>query len=173
MQQQFHVVGLPDLLGDGRFVAGQIGQGQTGNAGQILGAVRGVLKLAQQGKIAFKEQPPTVVTYHDPCDLGRKSGVYDAPRALINSIPGLKLVEMANARESALCCGGGGDVEMVNAQAVEELAAQRMAQVRDTGAKLLISSCQQCKRTLFRSARNTKTRVRVLDITELVLDALA
>ncbi|NLS77535.1 MAG: (Fe-S)-binding protein [Chloroflexi bacterium] len=140
---------------------------------QVLHATELLAELVHQGKLAFKEQPPAVVTYHDPCDLGRKSGVYDAPRAIINSIPGLKLVEMANARESALCCGGGGDVEMVNAQAVEELAAQRMAQVRDTGAKLLISSCQQCKRTLFRSARNTKTRVRVLDITELVLDALA
>ncbi len=128
--------------------------------------------LIRQGKLAFAEQKPATVTYHDPCDLGRKGGIYDAPRYVIGSIPSLKLVEMANNRESALCCGGGGDVEMVDAQAVLDLSAQRMAQVKATGAQVLLSACQQCKRTLFRAARDSKVRVRVLDVTELVWNSL-
>ena len=129
--------------------------------------------LIREEKLKFAEQKPTTITYHDPCDLGRKGGVYDAPRYIMQSIPGLKLVEMANNRESALCCGGGGDVEMVDAQAVLDLSAQRMAQVKASGAQVLVSACQQCKRTLFRAARDSKTRVRVLDITELVWNSLA
>jgi Fe-S oxidoreductase len=140
---------------------------------KVIHAAEMLAELVKEGKITFEEQPRMVVTYHDPCDLGRKSGVYDAPRFLIESIPGYELVEMANTKESGLCCGGGGDVEMVNADAVTELSAQRMGQVKDTGAKLLVSSCQQCKRTLFRAARATRTRVRVQDITEVVFDAMA
>ena len=140
---------------------------------KVMHATEMLAELVRDGAITFAEQQPTLVTYHDPCDLGRKSGIYDVPREIINSIPGLELVEMASNRENALCCGGGGDVEMVDADAVVELSAQRMEQVKATGAKLLVSSCQQCKRTLFRAARATKTRVRIQDITELVWDAMA
>jgi len=129
--------------------------------------------LIREGRLTFREQKPMTVTYHDPCDLGRKGGIYEAPRFVIQSIPGLTLVEMAHHGADALCCGGGGDVEMVDPQLVTELAAGRMAEVRETGAQMLVSACQQCKRTLFRAARDTKTRVRVSDLTELVANALA
>jgi Fe-S oxidoreductase len=140
---------------------------------EVLHASEMLAELIREGAITFEDQRPMVATYHDPCDLGRKSGVYDAPREVIRSIPGIELVEMMNSGETALCCGGGGDVEMVDAEAVSELAAQRMEQVKATGAKLLVSACQQCKRTLFRASRATKTRVRVMDLTELVWRAMA
>jgi heterodisulfide reductase subunit D len=111
---------------------------------------------------------PWVVTYHDPCDLGRKNGVYDAPRAIIKAIPGMELREMVNHHEDALCCGGGGDVAMMEPDAVEYMAERRLAQAVATGAQAIISSCQQCKRTLLQAARKTKTRIRILDVTELV-----
>jgi heterodisulfide reductase subunit D len=113
-----------------------------------------------------------VVTYHDPCDLGRKSAVYDAPRFVINSIPGITFKEMQNNRENALCCGGGGDVAMWEADVTEDIAERRMEQAKATGATAIISACQQCKRTLLQAARKTKTRIRVLDVTELVWQAM-
>lgn len=109
-----------------------------------------------------------VVTYHDPCDLGRKNGVYEPPRNIIRSIPGIELREMANSREDAMCCGGGGDVAMMEPDAVEHMAERRLAQAVGTGATAIISSCQQCKRTLLQAARKTKTRIRILDVVELV-----
>jgi heterodisulfide reductase subunit D len=109
-----------------------------------------------------------VVTYHDPCDLGRKSGVYDAPREVLARIPGLELREMTASRENALCCGGGGDVEVSDPTVSTEVAGRRLAQVQATGARYVASACQQCKRTLQEGARRNKIRVRAIDIAELV-----
>jgi heterodisulfide reductase subunit D len=109
-----------------------------------------------------------VVTYHDPCDLGRKSGVYDAPRQVLTSIPGLELREMAMNRQSALCCGGGGDVETADPDVTLEVAARRLAQVQATGAEYVASACQQCKRTLQEGARKSRVRVRAIDVVELL-----
>jgi heterodisulfide reductase subunit D len=109
-----------------------------------------------------------VVTYHDPCDLGRKSGVYDAPREVLARIPGLDFREMSASRENALCCGGGGDVEVADRAVPTGVAAQRLSQVQATGAKYVLSACQQCKRTLEEGARQNKIRVRAMDLTELV-----
>lgn len=112
------------------------------------------------------------VTYHDPCDLGRNSGVYDAPRAALRAIPGVELVEMADHRENARCCGGGGNLEAVNPALVAEIAGQRIAQAVATGATLLATPCQQCKRTLATAARKARARLQVLDLTELIYRAL-
>lgn len=108
------------------------------------------------------------VTYHDPCDLGRTSGVYDAPRNVIRAIPGVTLVEMADHHEYALCCGGGGDVEMADKGLTEAVASRRIAQAQAAGAKMVLSACQQCVRTLAGAARREKVRIRVMDVVELV-----
>jgi Fe-S oxidoreductase len=109
-----------------------------------------------------------VVTYHDPCDLGRKSGVYDAPREVLGAIPGLELREMSMNREAALCCGGGGDVETADPDVPVQVAAKRVVQVEATGAKYVASACQQCKRTLQEGARKNRIRVRAVDVVELL-----
>lgn len=138
---------------------------------QVLHATELLARLIEEGRIRMAELP-WVVTYHDPCDLGRKSGVYEAPRFIIKSIPGMELREMPNNRSDAICCGGGGDVAMMETDVVEHIAERRLAQAVGTGAEAIISSCQQCKRTLLQGARKAKTRIRVLDVTELVWQAM-
>jgi heterodisulfide reductase subunit D len=112
------------------------------------------------------------VTYHDPCDLGRKSGVFDAPREVLSLIPGLELIEMPASRENSLCCGGGGDVEISDASVTSGVAGRRLSQVASTGAKYVASACQQCKRTLQEGARRHRIRVRAVDVVELVWRAV-
>ena len=138
---------------------------------EVLHASEFLAGLIEAGRIEMGEMD-WVVTYHDPCDLGRKSGVYEPPRAIIRSIPGIELREMPNNREDTMCCGGGGDVAMMEADVTEHIAERRLAQAVSTGANAIISSCQQCKRTLLQAARKTKTRIRVLDVTELVWQAM-
>ncbi len=113
-----------------------------------------------------------VVTYHDPCDLGRTSGIYDAPRQIIEAVPGISLVEMRDTRQYALCCGGGGDVEMADAETAQAVGQRRMGQAQDTGAELIITACQQCKRTLLGAARKARIRIRTLDVSELLVESI-
>ncbi|MFQ6059357.1 MAG: (Fe-S)-binding protein [Anaerolineae bacterium] len=113
-----------------------------------------------------------MVTYHDPCDLGRTSGIYEAPRQIIQGIPGLSFAEMADNREHALCCGGGGDMEMADAELTAAVARRRLEQAQATGARYVVTACQQCKRTLSTAARRERMRLRVLDVAELVWQAM-
>ncbi len=113
------------------------------------------------------------VTYHDPCDLGRNSGVYEPPRQVLAAIPGLELIEMADNRANALCCGGGGNMEAVDAELVGAIAARRLTQALDTGASVIATPCQQCKRTLTNAARKARARIKTLDLTEIVWRSLA
>lgn len=109
-----------------------------------------------------------VVTYHDPCDLGRKSGIYDEPRRVLQSIPGLTFREMVQHGPASLCCGGGGDIAMYATDVVDEVAQRRMQQAQAVEARYIVSACQQCKRTLTTGARKARIRIRPIDITELV-----
>jgi len=134
---------------------------------EVLHAAELLEELIGAGRIRFKPLEEKV-TYHDPCDLGRTSGVYDAPRNVIRAIPGVNFVEMEHHHEYSLCCGGGGDVEMADADRTQGVAARRIAQVEATGAKYVASACQQCKRTLQEGARKNRVRVRAVDVVELL-----
>jgi len=137
---------------------------------EVLHETEFLLDLIEAGALALKPVEQ-VVTYHDPCDLGRNSGLYDEPRQILAAIPGLSLVEMADSREEALCCGGGGDVEMADAEVARAVGRRRMLQAQETGAQSIVTACQQCKRTLLGAARTNKIRMRTFDISELLLES--
>lgn len=138
---------------------------------EILHATQYLAALLEEGRIDLGPVE-RIVTYHDPCDLGRKSGEYDAPRAILSRIPGLEFREMATHGENAMCCGGGGDVEISDRQVTGEVGVLRMQQAQETGAQAVVSACQQCKRTLLTGARQAKIRMRAMDISELVLESM-
>jgi len=128
-------------------------------------------KLTKEKAFKFKESN-CVVTYHDPCDLGRKSGIYNEPREVLNSIPGVKLVEMKFNRLNAICCGGGGNLEMNDTALSGKVAQHRVSQALDTKAEIIITSCQQCKRTLAGGARQMRARIKIMDLSEFFYSTL-
>ncbi len=134
---------------------------------EVLHASQFLNNLINDQKIKLGEVNE-VVTYHDPCDLGRNSGVFEEPRQVIRSIPGVEFIEMDNRGENANCCGGGGNLEAVDPELTAQIAYSRLKEGENTGAKTIVSSCQQCKRTLQGNARKNKLRLKVMDLTELV-----
>ncbi|MFL7808690.1 MAG: (Fe-S)-binding protein, partial [Anaerolineae bacterium] len=136
-----------------------------------LHATENMARLIKEGRLPLGPVE-RVVTYHDPCDLGRRSGVYDEPRYVLNSIPGIELREMASHHQNSLCCGGGGNVETFSPDTVNEAARRRLLQAQATGAQYVVSACQQCMRTLFNGARKNRIRVRAVDISEIVLESV-
>jgi len=138
---------------------------------EIVHASQFIMELVKEKRLPLQELPMTV-TYHDPCDLGRGARVYEEPREVIRSIPGVKLVEFTQNRENCQCCGGGGNLEMIDANLSAEIAKRKIEDARSTGAQAIITSCQQCVRTMTTYVKRNKVPIEVLDITQLVQRAL-
>jgi heterodisulfide reductase subunit D len=128
-------------------------------------------QLIKTGQLPLKKLDLTV-TFHDPCDLGRGSREYDAPREVIHAIPGVKLVEMSHNRENCLCCGGGGNLEMIDSKLSGEIAKAKVDEAMGTGAQAVVTACQQCVRTMATHVRRNKLSLEVMDVVELVKKAL-
>jgi Fe-S oxidoreductase/nitrate reductase gamma subunit len=142
---------------------------------------RSVVHLSQalEGLLASKaltlvSRGDRTVTYHDPCFLGRRSGVYDAPRNVLRSIPGVRLVEMKRSRELSLCCGGGGGRMWVESGEGEKIAEVRVREAAGTGAETIVTACPFCFSNLDDAVKTAgfEGKIVVKDLTELVAECL-
>ncbi len=131
-------------------------------------------ELIDQGKLNLTLTVNKTVTYHDPCYLGRHSGVFEEPRRLIKRIPGVTLKEIENNKEDSDCCGlGGGRMWMeppkglISSQAISE---RRIRQALDTGAEILLTACPFCNIALNDAVTSLgkEDSIEVMDITALV-----
>jgi len=113
------------------------------------------------------------VTYHDPCHLGRYMKIYEAPREILRSIPGLKLVEMSSSRELSRCCGGGGGVKTAYPEISLAIAKTRLKEAEATGADALITACPFCVQSLRAAAEATGSKMEVLSLEVLVWRSLS
>jgi len=137
---------------------------------QLLHSVELLSQLVSSGKLRPKEIRAKV-TYHDPCHLGRHSKLYDQPRDLIKSIPGIELVEMKNSRELARCCGAGAGVKTANPQVSLDIAKRRVEEALQTGSQILLSACPFCEQNLKEATSALGGKIRVMDISELLLES--
>ena len=112
-------------------------------------------------------------TYHDPCDLGRGSRVFEEPREILRALPNVRLVEMAHHGRHSLCCGGGGNLEMIDPALSTAMARRKVEEAQATGASTIVTTCQQCVRTMTTYVRRNKLSLEVLDLTQLVAKCLA
>jgi len=131
-------------------------------------------KIGQNG-VKFKEMKKKV-TYQDPCRLGRHLGVYDAPRKVLESIPGIELVEMKHSGLESICCGTSA---WTNCDSYSDmLRGDRLCEATETGAELLITACPKCQ-THFRCAMTDKgeehrstPKIEIMDLANLVANAI-
>lgn len=100
--------------------------------------------LIKSGKLQPKKEVAQELTFHDPCYLGRHHGEYNAPREILNSIPGVKLTEMETSKDKALCCGMGGGNMWYEIDEGVHLATKRLEDIGETKAPKLATSCSYC-----------------------------
>jgi len=133
-----------------------------------------LFQLINEGRLAFKNPYEKKITYHDPCYLGRHNGIFDEPRALLNNVPGLELMEMPDCRMDSLCCGGGGGRVWMETQKEERFGDIRIQQAMDLGAELLVTACPYCI-TMFEDSRVTMgvdEQIAIKDITEILQEVI-
>jgi Fe-S oxidoreductase len=142
---------------------------------EIMHISQYLLKLIDDGKLKLKKLDKKVA-YHDPCDLGRNSEVYDEPRKVIESIPGVEFIELEANKNLANCCGGGGNLESIDPGLSSKIAESRAREIIDADVDILVSACQQCERTLGAALKKLKNeakrKIKVADIAELVLASI-
>lgn len=112
-----------------------------------------------------------LVTYHDPCRLGRQAGIMDAPRDLIRGIPGITLTEMDHNRESGLCCGT--NAWMGCSSCSKAIQKNRLAEAVATGADTLVTACPKCRVHLNCALRDTPDLgIKIRDINDLLAESM-
>jgi Fe-S oxidoreductase len=131
-------------------------------------------ELINTGRLKLTKEFKKRATYHDPCYAGRHNGIFDEPREVLRSIPGLDLVEMADSRENSLCCGGGGGRIWVETPKGERFADLRLEQAINVGAEVLVTSCPYCI-TNFEDSRlslEDSEALEIKDITEIIQELI-
>ncbi|RLI79360.1 hypothetical protein DRP05_04170 [Archaeoglobales archaeon] len=118
-----------------------------------------ILDLIEEEALQFPENGTKYkITYHDPCRTGRRLGLIETPRKIIEKVPQLELVEMKNNREFSRCCGVGGVVKDGHPEVGLQIGMKRVEEAEETGAEYLVSVCPECKRGLAESADAMKSK---------------
>jgi Fe-S oxidoreductase len=131
-------------------------------------------RLITEGVLSPVHEVSAIVTYHDPCYLGRHNGIYEAPRRILRSIPGIVPVEMPNNRAAALCCGSGSGNIWGNGIPNRRLGTMRIREALDTGASVIATACPYCIRMLNDAVKELDVgqQIAVRDPAELLLQSL-
>ena len=111
-----------------------------------------------------------VYTYHDPCYLGRHNDVYDAPRAALDAIAGLKRVEMERCRDRSFCCGGGGLMLFYEPEEEQRMGVLRVEMAAKAGANVIVTACPFCLVNMEDAIKvaGMEGRMEAIDLTELI-----
>ena len=164
---------------------------------EVLHTTEYLNRLIKEEKIKLTNELPIRVTYHDPCHLGRLGepyihwkgkevpghirifeppkeyrrgtyGVYDPPRDILRSIPGLKLIEMDRIKEYSWCCGAGGGVKETNPEFAQWTAKERITEGESTGAEAIVTACPGCEQSFRDAIKENRSELKVYDIVELL-----
>jgi Fe-S oxidoreductase len=131
-------------------------------------------QLIDEEKLSPTKDYGKKITYHDPCYLGRHNDIFDEPREILKSVPGLELSEMAESRQDSLCCGMGGGRVWMETPVSERFSNLRLEQAIGVGAEVLVTSCPYCI-TQFEDSRLTlkdSDVIQIKDITEILQEAI-
>jgi Fe-S oxidoreductase len=129
-----------------------------------------LLPAIKDGRIQFKPADTATYTYHDPCYLGRHNAIYDAPRDVMDAIPGMHRVEMVRCRDRSFCCGGGGLATFYEAKERERMGVRRVRMAAEAGAGVIVTACPFCLSNVEDAIKvaGLESSLTALDLSELV-----
>jgi len=167
---------------------------------EVLHSTEFLAQLLKEGILKPNKKVPLLVTYHDPCHLGRLGepykewkgkrikygryhpptkelrqgtyGIYEAPRTLLNKIKGLKLVEMERGKEYSFCCGAGGGVKYTYPDFSRATAKERVEEAVATGAHALVTSCPWCESNFEKAIQQGSQGIKLYNLLDLVNRAI-
>lgn len=131
-----------------------------------------IAKRLRAGRLQLKpiENRKAVYTYHDPCYLGRHNQVYDQPRYVLDSIPGLHRVEMKRSRDRSFCCGGGGLMLFYEPKEEQRMGVLRVKMAAEAGANVIVTACPYCMANIEDAIKvaGMEGKMTAIDLAELV-----
>jgi Fe-S oxidoreductase len=128
-------------------------------------------ELLQTGRIRLNEAfAGRTLTFHDPCYLGRHNGVFEAPRRVLDALPGVRTVEMERCRNRSFCCGGGSLYLFMEGESERRMGEVRLEMAADAGAEVVVTACPYCLINLEDAIKTTgrEGELEALDLAEVV-----
>lgn len=140
----------------------------------VIHFVQYLSRIIDEGGLKFTKELKKKVVYHDPCYLGRHSGIYDEPRKVLSSIPGIELMDEVDSRENSLCCGGGGGRIWMETRKGERFSDILVEQAIELGADILATACPYCILNFKDSVLTADRRdvLEIKDISEIVQEVI-
>ncbi len=150
---------------------------------EVVHVLEVIDQLIKDGKLKPTKPKNLTVTYHDPCHTGRISsegtcgtgaftGLYDAPRNILKSIPGINLVEMERIKDDTLCCGAGSWMKTAYPDFAQSTAFERITEAKTTGCKALVTNCPHCEENFSEALGASDDPMELHNLLELLLESL-
>jgi Fe-S oxidoreductase len=144
-----------------------------GGSYEVLHHTQLLERLVREGRLRPTQEVRTLLSYHDPCYLGRHNEIYEPPRRLLDAVPGLDQVEMPRHRHRGMCCGAGGSRMWMEERIGKRINAERMDEAASTGADAVGVACPYCLIMLDDGAKARGDRpIEVLDVAQVVQRSL-
>lgn len=132
------------------------------------------LRQLKDNTIAFNplddSEKDKIYTFHDPCYLGRHNEIYDAPREVMDAIPGLKRVDMSRCRDRSFCCGGGGLMLFYEPEEEQRMGVLRVEMAKEAGANVIVTGCPFCLVNMEDAIKvaGLEGKMEAIDLSELI-----
>lgn len=141
-----------------------------GFTAEVYHSTQFAARLLKEGKLHPTQALHETITYHDSCYLGRYNDIYDPPRYILESIPGVKLVEMERSRNKSMCCGAGGGGMFKEETGAARINVMRAEQALETGAGIVGTACPYCMTMLIdgTKAKGAEDSLQTFDVIELL-----
>lgn len=138
---------------------------------EIIHITELVADLIREKKLKLRKPIKRVVTYHDPCRLNKRKGIFESPREILRAIPGLTFKDVDHVTQWSYCSGAGGGFAIERPQLAEEISRRRLTKAAELQVDTLVSACVWSERPLSARGKELKPKIEVRDLMELVAES--